>query len=104
MISVTEAKKIIEQNTIALQPVQMPLLQAAGKILAEDVYSIVDIPAFPQSSMDGYAFLFSQWQQHKKLMIDGEIAAGSEKEILLEEGKAVRIFTGAQCLPVLILL
>ena len=95
MISVDEAKKIIEQNIVALQPVQMPLQKGAGKILAEDVYSTVDIPAFPQSSMDGYAFSFSQWQEHKKLIINGEIAAGSEAEILLAEGKAIRIFTGA---------
>ena len=99
MISVEEAKKIITENIIALQPVQLPLQKAAGKILAEDVYSSVDIPAFPQSSMDGYAFLFSQWQQHKKLIIEGEIAAGSEAEILLAEGKAIRIFTGAPVPP-----
>ncbi len=99
MISVDEAKKIIEQNIVALQPVQMPLQKAAGKILAEDVYSTVDIPAFPQSSMDGYVFSFSQWQEHKKLIIDGEIAAGSEAEILLAEGKTIRIFTGAPVPP-----
>ncbi|WP_462254277.1 molybdopterin molybdotransferase MoeA [Ferruginibacter sp.] len=99
MISVDEAKKIIEQNIVVLHSVQMQLQNAAGKILAEDVYSTVDIPAFPQSSMDGYAFFFSQWQQHNKLIIEGEIAAGSEAEILLAEGKAIRIFTGAPVPP-----
>lgn len=99
MISVEEAKKIITENTIALQPVKMHLQKAAGKVLAEDIYSSVDIPAFPQSSMDGYAFSFSQWKQHKKLMIEGEIAAGSKTEILLADGKAVRIFTGAPVPP-----
>ena len=99
MISVDEAKKIITENIVALQPVQMPLQKAAGKILAEAIYSSVDIPAFPQSSMDGYAFSFSQWEQHKKLIIDGEIAAGSEAEILLAEGKTIRIFTGAPVPP-----
>ena len=99
MISVEEAKKIITENTIALQPVKMHLQKAAGKVLAEDIYSSVDIPAFPQSSMDGYAFSFSQWKQHKKLIIEGEIAAGSRTEILLADGKAVRIFTGAPVPP-----
>ncbi len=99
MITVTEAKKIIEQNTFALQPVDLPLQKAAGKILAEDVYATIDIPAFPQSSMDGYAFLFSQWKLNKKLIIEGEIAAGSEEEIFLPEGKAIRIFTGAAVPP-----
>lgn len=99
MISVTDAKKIIQENIVALQPIQMPLQNAAGKILAEDVYATVDIPAFPQSSMDGYAFSFSQWQQQKKLIIEGEIAAGSEAAILLTAGKAIRIFTGAPVPP-----
>lgn len=99
MISVDEAKKLIQENIVALQPVEMLLQKATGKILAEDVFSTVDIPAFPQSSMDGYAFSFSQWKQHKKLMIEGEIAAGSETEILLAEGKAIRIFTGAPVPP-----
>lgn len=95
MISVIEAKKIIEENTVALQPVKLSLQQAAGKILAEDVYAPTDIPAFPQSSMDGYAFLFSVWKRHKKLIIKGEMAAGSNEEISLTPKKAIRIFTGA---------
>ncbi|MEO6327458.1 MAG: molybdopterin molybdenumtransferase MoeA, partial [Ginsengibacter sp.] len=99
MISVAEAKRIIEENTTALQPAKLFLQQAAGKILAEDVYATTDIPAFPQSSMDGYAFLFSEWKLNKKLIIDGEIAAGDNEKISLGTGKAVRIFTGAPVPP-----
>ena len=99
MISVTEAKRIITENIVEMQPVQMPLQQATGKIVAADIFSTIDIPAFPQSSMDGYAFCFSQWQQHKKLIINGEVAAGSETEIVLPPGKAIRIFTGAPVPP-----
>ena len=95
MITVAEAKKIIEENTVALQPVKLSLQDAAGKILAEDVYATIDIPAFPQSSMDGYAFLFSEWKQNKKLILEGEIAAGSNEKISLAPQKAIRIFTGA---------
>ncbi|HYM93964.1 MAG TPA: gephyrin-like molybdotransferase Glp [Chitinophagaceae bacterium] len=95
MISVEEAKKIIGENVVALEPAILSLLQAAGKILAEDIYSTIDIPAFPQSSMDGYAFLFSEWKKNKKLAIEGEIAAGNNKKLSLAPGKAVRIFTGA---------
>jgi hypothetical protein len=35
MISVAEAKKIIDENTVALLPVKLSLQQAAGKILAD---------------------------------------------------------------------
>jgi molybdopterin molybdotransferase len=99
MITVDEAKKIIEQNSSALHPLEMSLQEAAGKVLAEDVFAITDIPAFPQSSMDGYAFLFSDWDPQKKLEIVGEIPAGSDKEITVTPGKAVRIFTGAPVPP-----
>ena len=99
MISVEEAKKIIEENAVALQPVKLSLQQAAGKILAEDIYATIDIPAFPQSSMDGYAFSFSEWKLNKKLRTEGEIAAGVNEKISLASGKAVRIFTGAPVPP-----
>jgi len=79
--------------------VVLPLQQAAGKILAEDIYATIDIPAFPQSSMDGYAFLFSEWKPHKKLIIEGEIPAGANEKIPLASGKAARIFTGAPVPP-----
>ena len=95
MISVTEAKKIISENVSSLEPVMLPLSQAAGLLLAEGVYASTDIPAFPQSSMDGYAFSFSGWKQYKKLKIAGEIAAGSSESFTLSPGNAARIFTGA---------
>ena len=95
MISVSEAKRIISENVSSLKPVNLPLQQATGLILAEDVYATMDIPAFPQSSMDGYAFSFAGWKQHKKLQIAGEVAAGSSEAFQLDPTDAVRIFTGA---------
>jgi len=95
MISVTDAKKIISENVSSLEPVILPLKDIAGLILAEDVYASIDIPAFPQSSMDGYAFSFEGWKKHKRLKIAGEVAAGSKETFTLEPKNTVRIFTGA---------
>ena len=95
MISVQEAKKIISKNVSSLEPVLLPLSQAAGLILAEDIYATTDIPAFPQSSMDGYAFSFEGWKKYKRLKIAGEVAAGSNEKFTLTPANAVRIFTGA---------
>ena len=67
MISVTEAKKIISENISSLEPVTSTLQNSAGLVLEEDVYASMDIPAFPQSSMDGYAISFNGWKQNKKL-------------------------------------
>ncbi|MEQ1798239.1 MAG: gephyrin-like molybdotransferase Glp [Lacibacter sp.] len=93
MITVAEAKQIISTTVTELKPVTVSLLQAAGKVLAADVYAMVDIPAFPQSAMDGYAFAFDDLQ--KELVIEGEMAAGSSSTKELSAGKAIRIFTGA---------
>ncbi|NCU03950.1 MAG: molybdopterin molybdotransferase MoeA [Chitinophagaceae bacterium] len=93
MITVAEAKHIISNNVTALNPVTIPLLQARGKVLAADVVAAVDIPAFPQSAMDGYAFAFDDLQ--KELVIEGEMAAGSSSIVEVATGKAIRIFTGA---------
>ena len=95
MINVEEAKKIILEHTGILLPAKLPLSKASGLVLAEDIFAMLDIPAFPQASMDGYAFSFGGWQEHKKLKITGEVAAGSNETFQLAPGNAVRIFTGA---------
>jgi molybdopterin molybdotransferase len=95
MISVIEAKDIIQKNVDPLSPTNLSIQQAAGLVLAEDVYATMDIPAFPQSSMDGYAISFEGWKKYKQLKIVGEVAAGSNQQFILSPKNAVRIFTGA---------
>ena len=95
MISVFEAKKKIEQSVVALDILNVALQDAANLRLAQDIYASSDIPAFPQSSMDGYAFAFNDWKHEKQLKITGIIAAGSEHVLQHDQGTAVRIFTGA---------
>src|SRR6187401_1285692 len=95
MISVIDAKKIISENVSSLEPVTLLLQGSVGLILAEDVYASMDIPAFPQSSMDGYAFSFEGWKNNKRLKIAGEVAAGTKETVTVDPKNAVRIFTGA---------
>jgi molybdopterin molybdotransferase len=93
MISVNEAKEIIQEIVQSLTPLQLPLKEAFGLVLAEDIYAPIDIPAFEQSSMDGYALKFSE-KEHA-LVIKGEMAAGTSKPISLQPNEVARIFTGA---------
>ncbi len=95
MISVADAKKIIEENSFTAARVLLPLDQAGGLVLAEDFFSGIDVPAFPQSSMDGYAFSYGAWGRGKLLHVSGEMAAGSDRVNKILPGEAVRIFTGA---------
>lgn len=93
MISTVEAKRIIAENCIQLSTRIVSLDKAGGLILAKDIYASINIPAFPQSGMDGYALAFSS--VGKPIAITGEQAAGASQHINVKPGTAVRIFTGA---------
>jgi molybdopterin molybdotransferase len=93
MISVKEAKNLISQHIIPLNPISIELAKASGHVLAADIYSKYDIPAFSQSSMDGYALKFADHE--KELTLIGEMAAGTATNITIQDGETSRIFTGA---------
>ena len=95
MITVNEAAKIIKEHVQPLSPGSIPLKDAGGLILAEDVFATVDVPNFNQSSMDGYAFRFADLSKGTELLISGEVAAGEERTLEVLPNQAVRIFTGA---------
>lgn len=95
MIGVDEAKKLISEQVSSLLPVEMSLPLATGLALAADVYASIDIPAFAQSSMDGYAFAFDGWKIHDGLQVIGEVPAGHGELVSALPHQAVRIFTGA---------
>ena len=95
MISVAAAKEIIRANQLFTEVVQLPLQDILQLRLAKAVFSPVDVPAFTQSSMDGYAFAYCDWQPGKYLVINGEMQAGSKNGFTLQAGEAARIFTGA---------
>jgi len=93
MISVSEALKHIETFCKHLEIVKKPIAKTLGLVLAEDVFSPINMPPFKQSSMDGYAFMHSDKLTYKLV---GEVQAGNSEQLSLNPGEAVRIFTGAK--------
>jgi len=93
MISVQQAKRIIQDAMPDSKIINLPLREALGYTLAKEVVATVDIPNFEQSSMDGYAFKFEDKDEH--LTIIGEMPAGATHQISIDNGQATRIFTGA---------
>jgi len=93
MISVDEAKKIINDSVKLLNATSVAIQDAWDTTLADDVFAPQDIPAYPQSSMDGYAFAFKDLG--KELLLAGESAAGNKHNFALQPNGAARIFTGA---------
>ncbi|MEY4626403.1 MAG: hypothetical protein RL003_375 [Bacteroidota bacterium] len=96
MISVAEAKSLIQSHVRRLEPVNVLLGDALGCCLAADVISPVSMPGFAQSAMDGYAFSWGGYQEFGALNIVGEVAAGAAEALPRPaHNQAVRIFTGA---------
>lgn len=94
-ISVHSAKQLVSENTNLLAPQKLPLLQAVGLILAENITSSIDFPPFDQSAMDGYAIICDDKYVGDPLKLVGEIPAGVSSSIPIKKGEAVRIFTGS---------
>ncbi len=104
MLSVEQAFARIVSQFGALEVETVPLPDALGRVLAEDVVSAEDVPAFDNSAMDGYAVRFADTQaasesQPTKLNVVGDLAAGAVPAEPLGSGEAVRIMTGAPVPP-----
>lgn len=95
MISVNEAKTIIHSSVKPLPPANVSVSEAFDTVLADDVIAPYDIPAYPQSSMDGYAFSFADLAKRNSFSIVGESAAGNNVPFTISSQSAARIFTGA---------
>jgi molybdopterin molybdotransferase len=96
MMPYEEALSIVLSYCPTLPTEKVYLLNALGRVLAEDVISEEDRPSFDNSAMDGYAV---HWEDIKdapvELLVVGEIPAGAEETFELPRGCAVKIFTGA---------
>ncbi|MBI4577703.1 MAG: molybdopterin molybdotransferase MoeA [Planctomycetes bacterium] len=96
MLSVDDALALILRHT-PLGPVEsVPLEEAAGCVLAEEVRADRDSPPFHRAMMDGYAVRSVDLvATPTSLRVVGEVAAGATRDLVLERGQAVRIMTGA---------
>ncbi|MBD3677007.1 MAG: molybdopterin molybdotransferase MoeA [Rhodobacteraceae bacterium] len=95
MISVEEALSHVFDLVSPLEAETVPLIDAAGRILAEAVEARRDQPPFPSSAMDGYAVIGSEVKPGAQFTVIGEAAAGHAFNGRISPREAVRIFTGA---------
>ncbi|WP_299314611.1 gephyrin-like molybdotransferase Glp [uncultured Aquimarina sp.] len=93
MISVSTALSIISKISYTPNPKTIPLKNANGLLLGENIISQINMPPFRQSAMDGYALLLHDENSYQ---IIGEVKAGDADNYSLEPGQGVRIFTGAR--------
>ena len=104
MLSVEEALEKVLALAEVLGPEEKPILKALGQVLAEDVFSPLDVPPADNSAMDGYAVRAEDTRGAGKenarlLQVVGEVAAGGVPAGGVGPGTAFRIMTGASLPP-----
>lgn len=96
MITVDQALEIVLTRVEPLGAETIPLDEAHGRVLAEDIVADMDLPPFDRARMDGYALRAADaGQAPATLKVIGEIAAGAAFDGELRPGEAIKIFTGA---------
>lgn len=90
------ARLLARAEALPKQAETVPIIRAAGRVLAADLVATRTQPPFAMSAMDGYALRAEDCRPGKPLRLLGESAAGHPFEGRLEPGAAIRIFTGAK--------
>lgn len=92
LLSIEEARARVLAAARPLPAERVPLADAAGRVLAEDVQARVDLPPFASSAMDGYALRAADTPG--RLPVVFRIAAGRPADRPLRPGEAMAISTG----------
>ncbi|MCG2896147.1 MAG: molybdopterin biosynthesis protein [Acidilobus sp.] len=103
LVSVEEALKLLEEKVGGIRPlevIEVPLLEAQGKVLAEDVRAPIDYPPFDRSTVDGYAVRSVDVAGASEvtpvsLRVTGKVSIGSAPVGEVRPGEAYEIATGA---------
>lgn len=83
---------------------EVSLLNALGRVAAEDVVSPINVPPFDRSPLDGYALHSEDIENASKetpasLRVIGEACAGCGTRFDVARGEALRVMTGAPVPP-----
>lgn len=104
MISVAEAKQLINKRIPIPGKEQIDLGGASGRILAEEVRSPFPMPRFNNSAMDGFAVRAQDTEAARKdrpvsLTLVGVVPAGAPGSLTVGPGRCAQIMTGAPLPP-----
>ena len=103
VVAPSEALRILlETHAVATETV--PTVGARARVLAEDLYSQVDLPHFPRAAMDGFAVrakdtFGASASQPGYLKLTGTVEMGKEATLPVGKGETMRISTGGMLPP-----
>src|SRR5438034_413849 len=93
LLSIDDARRKVLDAVRPLPAESVPVEEALGRVLAEEVLAAADVPGFANSAMDGFAV--RSGPAGRTLQIVGESRAGAPAGTTLGDGEAIRISTGA---------
>jgi molybdenum cofactor synthesis domain-containing protein len=94
LIEHPEAVRLVLENTHRLPAEEVPLAEARGLALAEDLKAGFDSPPFDNSAVDGYAVRSADAEAGRTFKVVDEAPAGRPAAKSVGEGEAIKIFTG----------
>ncbi len=98
LMRLDEAVRRVRENLVCVAGVEsVPLVEAVGRVLADDVVSPINVPPYDNAAVDGYAVFHADLDPDRDtvLPVVGRAAAGHPLDGPARRGIAVRIFTGA---------
>lgn len=100
LLSVQQATQRLWGAFVPVETTLVPLAEAAGRVLAEEIHAPLDLPPFDNSSMDGFAVRAAEVREASPehpvvLHVVADIPAGGGEKLELQAGQAIRIMTGA---------
>jgi molybdopterin molybdotransferase len=100
LLSVEDAVERVLGLVEPMPQALVPLLDADGLTLAQDIFAPFDVPALANSAMDGYAVVASDLSSASDdtpvtLNVVDQVQAGQLPTVAVSQGNAVRIMTGA---------
>jgi molybdopterin molybdotransferase len=95
MRPIEEALELVLRHAQPRAPVSVPVADACGRTLAEEITSDIDSPPFDKSLVDGYAVVAADIAVGTELEVIEEIAAGVVPRAAVGQGYASLVMTGA---------
>lgn len=96
MITVEEALKIIEAHQKDFGTESVPIANAIGRVLREDLFTDRALPPYNRVTMDGIAIQYAYFKNGQRIfIIEGVAPAGSPQMTLQTNGQCIEVMTGS---------
>lgn len=97
LMPIEQAMRIIADTISPITDITLcELGEALGRVIAKDIVSPINVPAYDNSAMDGYALRYNDYLASSTLTLAGKSFAGAKFTGTMQEGECVRIMTGAE--------